>query len=200
MTDPDQISAHELAKLQDQDFLLAKRVIDEKVTTLLLSTQQRLISHIKEKDIALPEEVSLSPRKVAKGENYQALPYWVCDFPASMTKQDLWTFRVVVWWGNEISMSLILKGKFKELYTPLPLTSDHENIFYAAHTDPWKLELDTDNSLRLAERNAQKIIHHFQKADFFKLSMCLPLNEINKLPSQSVISFDKLLAIVNYLA
>lgn len=200
LTDSGQISASELAKLQDQDFLLTKRIIDDKVTTLLLSAQQQLISYIKEKDIALPAEVSLSPRKVAKGENYQGLPYWVCDFPASMNKQDLWTFRVVVWWGNEVSMSQILKGKFKEQCNPLPLTSDQEDIFYSAHADPWKLELDTHSSLRFAERNSQKITDHFQKADFFKLSMSLPLNEINKLPRQSVISFDKLLATVNYLA
>ncbi len=200
MTDSGQISAYELAKLQDQDFLLTKRVIYEKVTKLLLSAQQQLISHIKEKDIALPEEVSLSPRKVAKGENYQSLPYWVCDFPASMNKQDLWTFRTVVWWGNEISMSLILKGKFKEQCNPLPLTSEQEDIFYATHADPWKLELDTQSSLRFTERNAPKITDHFHKADFFKLSTSLQLNEINKLPLQSVISFDKLLATVNYLA
>ncbi|GAB5526143.1 MAG: hypothetical protein Roseis2KO_40150 [Roseivirga sp.] len=200
MTDSGQISAYELAKLQDQDFLLTKRVIDEKVTTLMLSAQQQLISHIKKNNITLPAEVSLSPRKVAKGENYQSLPYWVCDFPASMNKQDLWTFRVVVWWGNEISMNLILKGKFKEQCRALPVTSEQSDIFYTTHSDPWKLELNTPDSLRFTLSNTQKMTDHFHKADFFKLSTSLPLEEINKLPLQSVISFDKLLATANYLA
>lgn len=200
MADSSQITERELAILQDRDFLLTKRVIDEKITGLLIRAQQKLLSHIQEQDLQLPRQVSLSPRKIARGENYNALPYWVCDFPASLDKKDIWAFRVVVWWGNEVSLSLILKGKFKKPVAKISFYPEVEEVFYATHTDPWKLELDTESSVRLTEKNVQKVRDHYKEADFLKLSMSLALNDINKLPEQSVISFDKLLATANSLA
>lgn len=200
LADPVQISEHELNLLEDRGFLLTKRTIDEKVTAILLSSQKRLISHIKEKEILIPQEVSLTPRKIARGENYQGLPYWVCDFPASLNKQDVWSFRIVVWWGHTISLSLVLKGKFKALSSFPSLLQNGEDVFYSLHQNPWKLELDTKDSIRLNKKNTREITEHHQKADFIKLSTVLGLNHINKLPQQSVISFDELLARVNYLA
>jgi len=200
LADSSQISEQELAILQNRDFLLTKKVIDEKITQLLLKTQQKLTFHIKERQIPLPDKVSLHPRKIARGENYKALPYWVCDFPASLSKQHVWAFRIVVWWGNEVSLSLILKGDFKKQTGHMSFDPGMNEIFYATHSDPWQLELDTETSIRLTEQNAQKMQEHYREADFLKLSMSLSLNDINKLPDQSVISFDKLLATVNSLA
>ncbi|MCE7992456.1 MAG: hypothetical protein HEP71_10760 [Roseivirga sp.] len=200
LSDSPQITAHELARLEDRDFLLTKRVIDEKVTALLLATQQRLSAHIIDKDITLPDEISLNPRKVAKGENYQSLPYWVCDFPASLNKTDIWTFRIVVWWGKEVSLNLILKGKFKQECAPLSPQESSDGIFYSTHSDPWILELDAPTSLKMTPENETNIVNHFQTSDFLKLSQSLQLNEINNLAELSVISFDKLLAMINYLA
>lgn len=129
-----------------------------------------------------------------------ALPYWVSDFPAVLNKADIWAFRAVVWWGNEISLSLILKGKFKKRFDLPSIPEKGEAILYSIHTDPWKLELNKQSCVPLAQRNLEKISRHYQKADFIKLSIRLDLNEINKLPQQSVISFDKLVTIAKYLA
>lgn len=200
LSDSSQITSHELERLQDRDFLLTKKVIDEKVTALLLATQQRLAAHVTHRNIALPEKISLHLRKISKGENYEALPYWVCDFPAFLNKDDIWTFRIVVWWGNEVSLSLILKGKFKEDCPHLSFQPKADDIFYSVHSDPWMLELKTPNCLSLTKENEMYITNHFRTSDFVKLSQSLELNEINKLPEQSVISFDKLLATINYLA
>lgn len=200
LPDPEQISNYELARLQDQEFLLTKKIIDEKVSRVLLNTQKHLSLHIQENSFRLPEEVSLNPRKVARGENYMALPYWVSDFPAILNKNDIWTFRIVVWWGNEISLSLILKGKFKDECDLPSVSEQDQGILYSVHTDPWKLQLNQQSSVKLVSQNLEKIRRHYQEADFIKLSSRLDLNEINKLPKQSVISFDKLLATANYLA
>ena len=200
LADSEQISHYELARLQDQEFLLTKKVIDEKVTNILLTTQKSLAFHIRKKNLKLPEEVSLNPRKIAKGENYKALPYWVSDFPAVLNKKDIWAFRVVVWWGKEISLNLILKGKFKEQCDLPSLPEMDLGIIYSAYADPWQLELEEPYCIKLTKENSEKIVRHYQKADFIKLSMRLDLNEINKLPAQSVIRFDKLMAITNSLA
>lgn len=200
MSDSYKISGQELSLLTDQEFLLTKRVIDSKVSGLLLSAQQNLSEYIKNDQIELPSGVSTKPRKIAKGENYQSLPYWVSDYPAVLTKDHVWSFRTVVWWGHEVSFSLILKGKFRPSMHHLRIPNHSVDLLYSTHTDPWKLELTPAYSTSFEQKSDEKIRRHYDQTDFIRLSERLTLNKINQLPEQSVISFDKIMNVLNYLA
>jgi hypothetical protein len=200
LSEAESISPSELSILEDRQFLLTKRNIDSKVTGLLLVAQKALISHITARDFRLPDEVSTHPRKIARGENYNGLPYWVSDHPTCMEKTDIWSYRTVVWWGQQISHSLILKGKFKSKTRLLFETKPTEKTFYSICSDPWKLEINKETSLSLQRSNELRIKQHQVNADFIKLTQLRQLREINQLPLESVRSFDALMKSINYLA
>lgn len=193
------ISSEELSLLADRQFLLAKKLIDQKVTSLLLQSQQALIEYLEQHPVALPAEVSLQPRKIAKGENYQDMPYWVSDFPARLSKAHIWAFRTVVWWGHEISFSLILKGQYKPTALELGSLTGSE-LYYTLHTAPWQLEFSPAVQTLVNDENLEAVRQHYHAHDFVKLSIHSQLDQINQLPGLCVTSFEKIIGFFQKLA
>ncbi len=194
------INPEELALLKDQHFLKAKKQIEVKVTQLLLESQKSLIQWVETREIDLPDDVSLIPRKVAKGENYADMPYWVSDFPANMKGTDLWSFRTVVWWGNYISFSLIIAGKYKTAFTPFDLLLQEPDLYFTIAPSPWKLEFENEVVKPGLEVREEEIIQHFENHDFIKLSVTEKLENVNKLTDLTVVSFEKLIGTLGKLA
>ena len=194
------LSPDELAKLQDQSFLLAKKQIDQRVTGLLLESQKSLLDWIEQNRAPLTKGLSLKPRKVSKGENYQDLPYWVSDFPADMSGSDIWTYRTVVWWGHFISFSLILAGRHKAA-VKLQLTElNQPNLYFTIGNSPWKLELSAENQRPCKQLGPAEMEQHFSKHSFLKMSKQEKLENINQLPQLCVVSFEHLIKGVVKLA
>ena len=194
------IEPGEIELLKDRGFLKAKKKIDQEVTSMLLASQKTLVRWVESNDISLPGEVSLTPRKIAKGENYADMPYWVSDFPAHMKGKDIWAFRTVVWWGHQISFSLLLSGKFKSA-----LAFDAENlmvpgVYFTLAASPWKLEFTQDVQKVCTELSASEITHHFNQHEFLKISLQEKLENINKLEGLTVLSFEKLIKALGKLA
>ena len=194
------IAPDELALLKDQHFLKAKKQIDTKVTQLLLESQKSLIPWMEAREINLPDDVSLTPRKIAKGENYADMPYWVSDFPANMKATDLWSFRTVVWWGNYISFSLIIAGKYKTAIAPIDLLLQEPDLYFTIATSPWKLEFENEVVKPGLEMRDDEILQHFENHDFIKLSIKEKLENVNKLTDLTVVSFEKLIGSLGKLA
>jgi len=194
------LDADELLRLQDQSFLLAKKKIDQKVSGLLLASQQALADRITQHAPPLTSGLSLQPRKISKGENYADMPYWVSDFPADMKGKDLWTYRTVVWWGHSISFNLILAGKFKEA-VKLEMEGLMANGNYFAMSDsPWRLEFADENLRACSDLSANEMQTHFDKNSFVKVSRQENLENINNLVHLSVLSFEKLINGLSKLA
>ena len=194
------IEPDEIELLIDRGFFKAKKKIDQEVTSLLLASQKKLVGWIESNAINLPKEVSLSPRKIAKGENYTDMPYWVSDFPAHMKGKDIWTFRTVVWWGHHISFSLMLSGKFKSA-----LAFNAENlmvpgVYFTLAASPWKLEFTEDVQKECTELSVSEMDQHFHDHEFLKISLQEKLEKINKLEELTVLSFEKLIKGLGKLA
>ena len=196
----DSISADELQRLQDQSFLLSKKNIDQKVTKLLISSQEELAGWINQHTPALTDGMSLQPRKIAKGENYADMPYWVSDFPADMKGKDIWTYRSVVWWGHGISFSIILAGKFKKkVELNLAGLKAPGNYFTVGHS-PWSLEFTDENQKLCIDLSVEEMTEHFKNNHFVKIARQEKLENINNLPGLSVLCFEKLIKGLSNLA
>lgn len=92
-------------------WILTKNSIIKKVVGLFaaLSEDYRVV---------LPFEPS---PKISKGENYQGLPYVMLDYPRLFGRDDVLAIRTFFWWGHGFSVTLHLKGTYRELYLPLIL-------------------------------------------------------------------------------
>ena len=175
------LNPDELAFIKDPAYPLAKQAIDGKVSHLLLATQEALIECINDHEIVLPAAVSLTRQKVNRGENYQGMPYWVSDFPAKMSKNDIFTYRIAVWWGHEISYSLIRKGQFKPQQLPDLNVLEGLGLYYCIYNDPWRLEFSEDNLIPVSDQQGQSIQEHYERQDFVKLSIRSNLEKLTEL-------------------
>lgn len=108
------LSGFELQLVTDANIILTKNNIIKKVVELF----GQLITAYQEEPllIKLPAEVLIQPAKISKGENYMSLPYVMLDYPKCFGKEDVFAIRTFFWWGNFFSITLHLKGVYKEKY------------------------------------------------------------------------------------
>ena len=57
--------------------------------------------------------------KISKGENYQGLPYVMLDYPRLFGREDVLAIRTFFWWGHSFSVTIHLKGTYRDRYLPV---------------------------------------------------------------------------------
>jgi hypothetical protein len=125
--------------------------------------------------------------KISKGENYQGLPWVVLDHPRLFTKTDAFAVRTLFWWGHYFSVTLHLKGAYKERW--LPVIRGNIQLLAAGgfhiciSEDEWRHELATDNYLALTGADFPVIEAIFKNAAFLKFSAIVPLQQWNEAPA-----------------
>lgn len=182
----------------DTDFLLTKQKIDDKLIALLIDYQQGSESFYKQFKDNLPVELRYKSSKVNKGQNYNGLPYWVVDLPSYFNKEDFFTFRLVIWWGNFISISLIASGKFqKAINIDFSALVDQE-VYYCINKSPWLLEHTSENLILIENKHLNTIHMHDLNAGFLKLSKRFELKELYKLNSISTSTFELIIPTLNW--
>ena len=184
------LAAEELSILQNQDFLLAKQQVQEKLWRLLEEAQAALKAEVAAASHLFPEGTELQSGKISKGEQYRGLPYMVLDFPKKFAQADIFTFRTMVWWGNECSCTLHLQGHSAQKWAPQLL----ENLWHHPQKDmvwlgvgdtPWEYHFGKENYQPLRYFNKSALQKHLFGHPFIKLSQKLSLQEVAHLPSFS---------------
>ncbi|MFT3948558.1 MAG: hypothetical protein QM763_16465 [Agriterribacter sp.] len=172
-----QFSENELNLAADIDFILTKNRIIEKVYNLfgLLAD-----SYIKRSEGSLSPEVLSNPPKISRGENYKGLPYVMLDYPRFFTKDDVFAIRSMFWWGNDLSLTLHLKGKFRTAYqVQLYGLSKSGNADWYLQTsdDEWLHHKTANTHAKLADFILQEKDDLILKTDFLKVACFLPLKQ-----------------------
>jgi hypothetical protein len=167
------LSAFELQLVTDPEWILTKNGIIQKVFALfgMLSEQYKVT--LDQADIAGIHEWS-SP-KISKGENYQGLPYVMLDYPRVFGKEDVLAIRSFFWWGHYFSITLHLKGQYKEMYETKLLSVLSEDAFSTCwlnrSNEEWVHELSTEHWTQ----NHRITIPALQKQDVVKVAFQLDL-------------------------
>ena len=115
-----QLSKEELVLVQNADVLLTKNRIIKKVYELfgsIIPDMQQLLA----RNLRLPSAVFIASPKISKGENYLGLPYVMLDYPRCFGKEDIFAIRTMFWWGNFFSITLHLRGVYKNQFMPAVL-------------------------------------------------------------------------------
>lgn len=63
-----------------------------------------------------PNTTDFLKGQIAKGENYEGYPYVMLDFPKQFSKQSIFTFRTLFWYGHSLIFSMIVAGEHLEHY------------------------------------------------------------------------------------
>lgn len=180
------LKPEELDYLQDTHFLLTKRKITHQLQQLLAQSQQQLHELLQPHKHQLPSNCLRRSGKISRGENYRGLPYLILDYPRLLTKEDVFAFRTMCWWGNFFSCSLQLQGESLNLYRQ-PLqnklsTSTHSRLYICVNENPWEYHYGPDNYQLCDELPAEKISQLLAR-DFCKISRKTGLENYARLPT-----------------
>lgn len=194
-----QLSEDELRVVLNAEFILTKNRIIQKVYELfgVLSGSYRL--NAEQIFSFLPV---LQHPKITRGENYHALPYVILDYPRYFTHSDVLAIRTMFWWGNNMSITLHLKGRYKEMLSEsviselaqlksegwqLQVSGNEWQHHYAEHTHVLLTKIDTEKLKNLVE-----------KSSFTKLGNFLPLSKWNEAEEILVAKFGQIANAVSH--
>ena len=178
-----QLSPEELSLVQNAGWLLTKNKIIEKVFALFGEVAHEMRDHLTAKPDFLLGEVLVPSPKISKGENYKGLPYVMLDYPRLFNRQHTFAIRTMFWWGHFFSVTLHLKGLYKEKYqhrllNNLPLLVA-KPFYLCVSGDEWRHEFEVDNYMPLTQLNSSAVEKILLANDFCKLSAKISLPQWN---------------------
>jgi hypothetical protein len=185
------LSAAELSLVTDASFILTKNSILAKVQQMfgLLSEhyQQQLMR------VALPEEVMAISPKISRGENYEGMPWLMLDYPRCFGKEHVLAIRTFFWWGHFFSITLQVKGSYRNLVSTEKLMAlGTEDWYLCVSEDEWQHHFKADNYQPLSSFNEDKI----KALSFIKLAKKIPLKEWDDIQSFLESGFEEMVEVV----
>lgn len=176
--------------MTDPQVILTKNSVMEKVVALMagLSEGYRPVWE------AATELGPASP-KISRGENYGGLPWVMLDFPRYFGREDVFAIRTMFWWGNAFSVTLHLKGRYRERFLPgleknwviLANAGFHVGI----SDDEWRHEHAPDNYEAMRAAASLK-----RTRDFLKLSSAVGLHRWEDAPEELMSRFKTLISVL----
>jgi hypothetical protein len=175
------LSEAELMLVCDEQIILTKNIIIDKVYQLFGGLNNHFITRVKNAETVFPLEVLTWSPKIYKGEQYRGLPYVMLDYPRYFVKDDAFAIRCLFWWGKFFSITLHLGGKFALMHSSTILNSVHkkENSpwYICINKDPWQHHFETDNYLPAHDSIIRFNEKTIRKKSFFKIAKKIPLQK-----------------------
>ena len=195
-----QLSKEELVLVQNADVLLTKNRIIKKVYELfgsIIPDMQQLL----ERNLRLPSAVFIASPKISKGENYLGLPYVMLDYPRCFGKEDIFAIRTMFWWGNFFSITLHLRGVYKNQFMPAVLQNlsffGKNHFFLSIGDDEWRHDFLDDNYTPIKNINEADMRNLVPKA-FCKLAAQTGFDKWNEIPAKLLQSFEVILQGIDF--
>lgn len=187
----------EFRTIHNKKFFRIKTSSTKKIEHLLASVRDELKNTIEENKLIFPEGVDSSMGKIFRGENYLGLPYLVLDYPKYFSKDSVFAFRTMFWWGNFFSCTLHLQGKALEKYRQIIIENRErikkKSVYVCVNDSPWQYHYKKENYLLIDKFPAKDLEELFRKKDFIKLSRKVSLDDYKSLAAFSKESFLQLL-------
>ncbi|MFN0274532.1 MAG: hypothetical protein ACKVPJ_02205 [Chitinophagales bacterium] len=174
MTDDNFFSDDEISLLFNKEIFYTKRSATEKLYLLF----SEIIAVIKDtpihKSFLFPDGTDFSTGKISKGENYKGSPYVMLDFPKLFSKDSIFAFRAMFWFGHGFVFSIVVAGNaLKPLQKKFLKNKNglhHHNIYFSIFNHAWQHEIHKDANILVEEISTQEMEHHINKNHFIKLS------------------------------
>ncbi|MGQ9806215.1 MAG: hypothetical protein ACUVRP_09080 [Chlorobiales bacterium] len=106
----------ELALLSNPHFFEKKLQATQKLKDLMEQIRVALLDEIRPQELLAPSTTDFFKGQIAKGENYEGYPYVMLDFPKQFSKESIFTFRTLFWYGHSLIFSIILAGAHLQAY------------------------------------------------------------------------------------
>lgn len=195
MPDPSKIalSEKELLMLQDADWILTKQRIIDKVSALLAQMVPVINQKFQHLSM-LSDDIRASVPKISKGEQYLGLPYVILDYPRVFNGDDVFALRSMFWWGNFISVTIQLSGRYKRL---ISVALDSEGVsdpafFIGINPDPWQHHFKETNYRLAHTMSGAEQACIFEELETLKLALKFDLKDWDAMPHLLATGYDKI--------
>ncbi len=176
------LSEEERLLMMDTRFILTKNAVLKKVELLFGAVSETIRQRVTALGLEGSPLFVLSP-KIARGEQYQNLPWVMLDYLRIFTKTDTCAIRCFFWWGNYCTVTLQLAGSYLNQYRQ-PVEA-----FVKQHTGEgdWYLSVGEDQWQHQLESTAYVAaetideMYWLQDRSFIKLVKKIPLEQWDEL-------------------
>jgi hypothetical protein len=181
------LSEEELALASDASLMLLKNSVIEKVNQLFgrLSVAQPEVISPLQRELEAALEV---PAKISRGESYRALPYLVLDYPRYFRPHDVMAIRTMFWWGNFFSVTLHLKGNYREHFSERILSRRQRigelGFFACIAPEEWEHHFGEDNYLPVDLIEEDEWLELYRARLFTKLAKQIPIGPLEDVEAQ----------------
>ena len=156
-----------------------KNELDEEITELLQNFRDELLDLIDSEALKLPIEAKKGRSKVTKGNLHYGYPFQVLDFPSQFDKQNIFTFRTVVWYGHHFSFNLILSGHFLKNHSPKWNKLLNKGFIFTCSENIWKEPLKETDCLEITKNNYTLIQEKTNMCKEIRVSKRYSLNHLS---------------------
>lgn len=189
----------ELEILNNDHFLRVKNQVSEKIINYLATIERSLHTHIQQVDQEIfPEGTFLKSGKIAKGEQYKGLPYFILDYPRLFTQHQVFAFRVMLWWGHHFSCTLHLQGH-PHLQQPDQLIArlaNEKQLYFCVNTQPWDYHYEKTNYRLIKDLKEEHLRDHMDRQGFIKISKYIPVTSWDNFHTFTLQCFDDFLRLI----
>ncbi len=188
------LSPEETAALCERNFFLYKDSATKKVIDLFGNLEKMLKKELSNNNFGI-NDLNISSGKIFRGENYRLYPYILLDYPRLFTKETVFAFRTMFWWGHEFSFTLHLQGKAfdqfrKVIYENFSLLAEKE-VFYCVNDTPWQYYFEKNNYIPVEEMKDRR--EEILTSPFIKLSRKIPVQSYDRLSDYCLETFRLLI-------
>tara|TARA_R110002049_G_scaffold241231_1_gene415039 strand:+ start:2694 stop:3275 length:582 start_codon:yes stop_codon:yes gene_type:complete len=159
----------QLKLLQDTSFFEEKSALLKAVETQMSLICDDLKLDYSEKSKKISSAPKKATAKITRGENLKGLPYLILDFPQHFSKTEIFSFRLLFWWGNGFTLFLHLKNSqlegLKNLIVREKETLNNEAFYVSTNGDEWEHDYLAANYIKMGNFKADEP-HNFIKFAF----------------------------------
>jgi hypothetical protein len=138
----------------------------------------------------LPSEATALAPKISRGENYLGFPWMVLDYPRYFKGKDAIAVRSLCWWGNSLSIALLVSGVYAHQFHPIIKTRIStipipDELLICVHKDPWQHHFGPENYIRPQRTDEWSAFmdESIRRNDFIKLCCRFSFSQWNQFPT-----------------
>jgi len=169
-----QLSEDELLLMQNSDWILTKNSIIEKISRGFINLADQMQETVIASQLLADKSITPFSPKISKGEKYLGLPYIILDYPRIFGKKDILAIRTLFWWGNYCSITLHVKGVWREVVlrnVTSHLYQLYRNTLYMSFSgNEWSHDLLDTDYIKLDQRFGEETLHKMKEAPFLKIA------------------------------
>jgi hypothetical protein len=171
----------ESSLIADKIFFEQKQKVSKKIRTAFSQIRDELRNSMTPERYMAPEDVDFTQGKLSGGEKHYDLPYIYLDFPRRFTKEYIFAYRSLFWWGHHFLFTLILAGDLLPNYQKRVLSGwdrlAARGDYIAVTDDPWEWRKDEEFFRLVQSADTESLEKTILELPFLKLIHFIPFDD-----------------------